>query len=96
MAAYMLAFVRIKDVEAFQREYIQKAHALVEKHGGKSVAATEKYETIEGSLPEGRVVILEFPSMEKAKAFYDDPEYQPLKKIRKTFCDSDSIIFETL
>ena len=49
---------------------------------------------LEGNFPEGRVVIVEFQSMEKAEAFYADPDYQPLKEVRSKFSQSDSAIVE--
>ncbi|WP_196885165.1 DUF1330 domain-containing protein [Aureivirga sp. CE67] len=94
MKAYMLAFVRVNDLETFNREYIEKAVPIVEKHGGITVGVDENPETIEGKVPEGRVVVVEFPNKEAAMNFYKDPEYAPLKEWRQKTSDSDSIIFE--
>ena len=94
MKAYMLAFVRVKDLETFNREYIEKAVPIVQRHGGVTVAADENPSTIEGSLPEGRVVIVEFPTKQAAVDFYNDPDYQPIKAWRQQVSESDSIIFE--
>lgn len=90
----MLAFVRVNDLETFNREYIEKAVPIVERHGGVTVAVDENPDTIEGSMPSGRVVIVEFPSKEAATGFYNDPEYQPIKAWRQQVSDSDSVIFE--
>ncbi|MGF1697147.1 DUF1330 domain-containing protein [Vibrio kyushuensis] len=95
MPAYMLTFVRIHDHEAHQRDYLVKAHAILEKHGGKALAVTDQLDVIEGKMPEGRVVLVEFPSKEHANAFYTSPEYQPLKQLRSTILDADSAIFES-
>jgi uncharacterized protein (DUF1330 family) len=94
MKAYMLAFVRIQNEDEFMMNYLQKAVKIVEKHGGRTIAANETYTRLEGKLPTGRVVILEFPSKQKALDFYNDPEYQPLKAWRHKNSESDSIIFE--
>ena len=94
MKAYMLAFVRVEDVETFNREYLQKAVPIVQRHGGVTVAANEKQTAIEGSLPDGRIVILEFPTKKDAEGFYNDPDYQALKEWRHKVSESDSIIFE--
>lgn len=94
MPAYMLAFVRVEDYVNFQSLYLEKAVKIVEKHGGVTFAVADNPPTIEGTLPEGRLVILEFPSKADAEGFYNDPEYQPLKKIRKEISQSDSTIFE--
>ncbi len=94
MKAYMLAFVRVKDMDMFNREYIEKAVPIVERHGGVTLGVDENPSTIEGSLPKGRVVVVEFPNKQAANGFYNDPDYQPLKEWRKKCSESDSIIFE--
>lgn len=94
MKAYMLAFVRVNDLETFNREYIAKAVPIVERHGGQTVGVDESPTTIEGTVPGGRVVVVEFPSKEAAHNFYNDPEYQPIKTWRQSCSESDSIIFE--
>lgn len=94
MKAYMLAFVRVNDLEAFNREYMEKAVPIVERHGGVTVAVDENPLALEGTLPKGRVVILEFDSKKAAENFYNDPDYQPIKAWRHQVSDSDSIILE--
>lgn len=94
MKAYMLAFVRVNDMETFNREYIEKAVPIVQRHGGVTVAVDENPSTIEGSVPEGRVVIVEFDSKQAAEGFYNDPDYQSIKAWRQQVSESDSIIFE--
>ena len=94
MPAFMLAFVRVEDYETFNREYLEKAVKIVSRHGGETFAVADNPPVIEGNLPKGRLVILEFPSKADAEGFYNDPKYQPLKKIRKQISQSDSTIFE--
>ncbi len=90
----MLAFVRVNDLETFNREYMEKAVPIVQRHGGVTVAADENPSTIEGVVPSGRVVILEFETKKDAEGFYNDPEYQSIKAWRQQVSESDSIIFE--
>lgn len=94
MKAYMLAFVRVNDLETFNKEYIENAVPIVQRHGGVTVAMDENPLTIEGTVPEGRVVIVEFPTKVAAEAFYNDPEYQAIKAWRQKVSQSDSIILE--
>lgn len=94
MPAYIMAFVRIHDFEAYQKEYLEKAGPIVVRHGGKALAVSQNPQIMEGTLPEGRLVIVEFPSIENAKAFYNDPEYKPLIKVREKMTESDAIMFE--
>jgi len=39
--------------------------------------------TLEGDWQPGRIVVLEFPTMEKAKAWWNSPGYAPAKLIRQ-------------
>jgi uncharacterized protein (DUF1330 family) len=94
MKAYMITFVRFTDIEAYNREYIKPAHEILTSHGGIALAVSDEMTVIEGNMPEGRAVIVEFPSMAHAQAFYNDPEYQPLKKIRHKYTQCDSAIIE--
>ncbi|MBW3695279.1 DUF1330 domain-containing protein [Vibrio sp. T187] len=96
MPAYMLTFVRIHDHEAHQRDYLIKAHAILEKHGGKALAVTDDVDVHEGNMPQGRVILVEFPSKQHAEAFYTDPDYQPLKQLRSTLLDADMAIFDAI
>jgi len=95
MSAYLLTFVRIEDLEAHARDYMPYAHPIVEKYGGKALSVTEEFDVWEGSLPEGRLVLIEFPSKKDADAFYADPDYQPLKEIREKISSSDTILFDS-
>lgn len=94
MPAFMVAFIRVKNQEEFNEIYLEKAAKIVSKHKGITIAVADNPPSIEGNLPKGRLVILEFPSMELANSFYNDPEYQPLKKARMLISQSDSTLFE--
>ena len=93
MAAYIIGRVEMRDT-AWTAEYVPKTTALVQKHGGKLLAgrgcAMEILEG-EGKLPSA-IIVLEFPSMEQAKAWYHDPEYAPLIKLRQTGSDANIIV----
>ncbi|MGI9326282.1 MAG: DUF1330 domain-containing protein [Pseudomonadales bacterium] len=80
---YMVAFVDVSSVERYTKEYIANALPLVMKHGGKVLSASDESVVKEGKFPPGRIAIAEFPSMEAAEAFYADPAYQPLIKVRQ-------------
>jgi uncharacterized protein (DUF1330 family) len=82
---------------AWLQEYGPKTAALVARHGGKYLVRGSTMERLEGTgtLP-SVVVVLEFPSMAQAKAWYHDPEYAPLIKLRQTGADLDFILVEGL
>jgi uncharacterized protein (DUF1330 family) len=64
-------------------EYKRHAAPLVERFGGRYLARGGKYEVLEGDWEPHRLVVLEFPDMESLKAWYDSPEYAPIKAIRQ-------------
>ena len=96
MAAYVIARVDVRNT-AWLAEYGPKTAALVEKHGGKLLVrggAVEKLEG-DGKVP-SIIAVLEFPSMEQAKAWYNDPEYAPMIKLRQSGSDTDLFLVEGL
>lgn len=84
MTAYCAAFMKFNNVNdmGFMNEYGPKAAALVKKHGGETIVFGRP-EVVEGEMPVNDVlVIIKFPSLAAARAYYDDAEYRPLKKMR--------------
>ncbi len=97
MAAYVI--VRVLEVRglAWLAEYRPKTEALVKKHSGKFLAGGGVKESLEGSgkLP-SNIVVIEFPSMDHAKAWYNDPEYAPLIKLRQSSASAEIDLVEGL
>ncbi|KEI71277.1 DUF1330 domain-containing protein [Endozoicomonas elysicola] len=94
MSALMVAFVRVHDLDAYNREYLSLAHPLIQKYGGKALVVSEKVNKLQGTLPDGKFVILEFPSLEKAEGYYYSGEHQALLEKGNPYFSSDSIIVE--
>lgn len=95
MAAYVIVRALEMRNTAWREEYAPKTAALVQKHGGRFLVRGGTRESLEGSgkLPVN-IVVLEFPSMEKAKAWYNDPDYAPLIKLRQSGCDTELVLVE--
>jgi uncharacterized protein (DUF1330 family) len=49
---------------------------------------------LEGNLPLHRLTVLEFPTLEAAKQFYDSAEYQPIQKLRLASTRSDVVLVQ--
>ena len=81
MAAYLLARVEVTDWDRY-KEYTKKTPGAVAKHGGRFIVRAGEMVTLEGPEETRRVVLIEFPSFEKAKEFYYSQEYQEAKKLR--------------
>ena len=95
MPAYMIILARVHDREKFMSGYAPAAGALVDKFGGRYVLRAPGAVSLEGSLPDGQsVVISEWPDMAAAKAFWESPEYQEIKKLREGICDVEVTLVE--
>jgi uncharacterized protein (DUF1330 family) len=81
MPAYMVADVDVSDPERY-REYSAQVAATVEAHGGGFLVRGGAAEAIEGDWLPTRFVIIEFPSKDAARAWYDSAEYQSIVGIR--------------
>ena len=82
MAAYVIAEIDITNPEGY-KAYTAAVPATVEKYGGRFMVRGGKAQALEGDWSEARRVILEFPSMEAARKWYDSPEYEKPLAIRK-------------
>src|SRR5688572_17459258 len=81
MAAYVIAQVdEITDPGALE-EYRAKVGPIVERYGGRTVAAGPP-DVVEGQLRPTLAAVMQFPSMEQLQAFYAAPDYQDLKALR--------------
>ena len=94
MAAYIIGRVQMRD-PAWVAEYGPKVGELVKKHGGKFIVRGGKMEKLEGkeALP-SVTVVLEFPSMDQARAWYNDPAYGPMIALRQTGSDAELTLVE--
>ena len=80
--AYIVADVHVTDPETM-KQYSPKAAALIESFGGRFVARGGKVEVLEGEPPVGRVVLVQFPSMERAQQYWNSPGYREIAPIRQ-------------
>ena len=88
MKGYLAAFVEVSDRERYSKEYGQYVRPLIAKHSGSMLINTDQGSSKEGALPRGKLVVIEFPDMATAEAFYNDPEYQPYKAVRQSIAPS--------
>lgn len=78
---YAVAEISVHDAEGY-KAYVAAVTPLVEKFGGTYLVRGGQAVAREGAPPAGRVVILEFPSVAAAEAFYDSPDYQAVLPLR--------------
>ena len=93
MPAYILVEIQINDPEKYEG-YKKLTPASIASYGGKFIVRGGHTESLEGNWEPGRIVIVEFPSIEKAKAWYTSPEYQAAKEIRLAASTGKMILVE--
>jgi uncharacterized protein (DUF1330 family) len=82
MAAYVIVEVTITDTELYE-EYKKLTPAAIAAYDGKFVVRGGQSESIEGDWNPQRVVVLEFPTVERAKEWWSSDLYSKAKKIRQ-------------
>lgn len=95
MPAYVVAEVDVTNPEQF-KQYQQLAPEAIKQYGGRYLARGGRSVTLEGDWRPSRVVVLEFPSLEQAEAFYNSPEYQRAIAARAGACDMKMVAVEGL
>ena len=95
MAAYVINDMEVTDAVTFD-EYRKLSPATVALYGGRFLARGGATQTLEGSWSPKRLVILEFPSVERAQAWLESPEYAPARKLRQMSTRSNLIVTEGL
>jgi uncharacterized protein (DUF1330 family) len=82
MPAYLIAEIEVTNPEGY-KEYTTLVPATIAKYGGRFLVRGGKAHPIEGDWPERRRVLIEFPSIEAAKRWWDSPEYEKPMALRR-------------
>ena len=93
MAAYVIADLEVLDPEGFE-EYRRRVPPTIAAHGGRYLARGGTTEVLEGSWSPTRCVILEFPDLERFRAWWSSPEYAALRAIRERTARSSIVVTE--
>ena len=93
MSAYVIVDIDVKDAEQY-KEYVKLAPAAVALYGGKYLARAGRTEVLEGEWVPKRLVILEFESIEQAKAWLESPEYSPARAMRHRTAITNMVVIE--
>jgi len=93
MTAYVIVDIEVTDPEGY-KEYVKLAPEAVNLYGGKYNAHGGPNETLEGNWQAKRLVILEFPSVEQAKAWLNSPEYAPARALRHQYARTNMVVVE--
>lgn len=91
--AYFIIDVKIHNYEAI-KPYAEKVANTHEAFGGKLIVYGAKAEPLEGKIPEGQIVILQFDNIEQARAWHDSDEYQAIIGYRQAASEGNAYLVE--
>lgn len=83
MPAYLIADETIFDPDTFE-EYKRAVLPLITAYGGRFLSRGGTITVLEGNTgwAPGRMVLIAFPDMASLMAWYESPEYAPVRDIR--------------
>ena len=90
---YAIVLVNIDDEERYA-DYRAGTQASLDPHGGRFIVRGGAIECVEGTWDAQRTVVIEFPSIEDARAWYHGDGYQELAKIRREASTADLVLVE--
>lgn len=91
MSAYLIARINVTDWDTYQ-EYMKLTPDIIASHNGRFISRGGELSTLEGEEESRRVVIIEFDSVEAAKAFYHSDAYQKAVQVRANAADAQFIV----
>ena len=95
MPAYIVVEIEVHDTDRYE-DYKQMVAPSLQSYGGRFLVRGGKVETLEGDWSPKRFVIVEFPSLERAKAWWDSREYADAKALRQATAKTQMIVVEGL
>jgi uncharacterized protein (DUF1330 family) len=94
MPAYYLVGVReIKDPVAMV-DYRARINAVVEQFGGRYVVIGGPFHVLEGSYQPVFAVMIEFPTRQDARLWYESEDYRELKALRLSATVSNAFLMD--
>ena len=93
--AYVVVEIAVHDPSNYER-YKQLSPSSIAAYGGRFIVRGGAVESLEGEWSPGRFVILEFPSADRARAWWASPEYAEAKALRLATAHSKMILVEGL
>ena len=97
MSAFIIADVAVEDLDAYRASgYLEAVPEIAARHGGRYRARGGASETLEGEWVPARLVVIEFPDVERLRAFWNSDEYAPWRAVRERLARSRIVATEGL
>ena len=92
---YIVAQISVTDTETY-KSYVAQVGATVEKFGGEYIVRGGQSDTVEGTAPGERTVVIRFPSYQAAQDWYHSEDYKDVGAIRRSASSGMMTIVEGL
>jgi uncharacterized protein (DUF1330 family) len=93
MAAYLISDVSARDPAALEL-YRTRAAASIVRYSGRYLVRGGEVETLEGDWRPRMIVVVEFPDLDRARAWYHSPEYAEALAVRDAALSRNLILLE--
>ena len=91
MPAYAIFDIVVTDSERYE-DYKKLAPPAIAAYGGKYLVRGGRLDVLEGDWNPSRIVVLEFPTAEQARAWIDSPEYREARALRHATATTNAIL----
>lgn len=89
---YLVAHISVHDKDGFQK-FVEMATPVIGEYGGKVLAREPAPDVREGKAL-GLCIVIEFESIEQARAFYESEQYTAARIVRETASDTHLVLIE--
>ncbi|MFD5507975.1 DUF1330 domain-containing protein [Streptomyces sp. NPDC127051] len=93
MTAYAIGHIRPETMNEDILRYIEEIQSTMDPFGGRFLVHGAETEVKEGPWP-GTVVVIAFPDIESARAWYDSPAYRALLPLRTRHIPGEVILVD--
>ena len=93
MTGYAIFNINVNNPENY-KEYVEKVNPIVKKFGGEFLVRAGEFQIFDGETKFPRIIILKFPTYEKALEWYNSDLYKPLKELRQKGSEGNIIIIK--
>ena len=93
MPAYVLVDSQVTDPQKYE-DYKKLTPASIEAYGGRFLARGGALEVLEGDWKPTRVIVVEFPTLEDARRWYEGPEYTAARKVREGAAHMNMVVVQ--
>src|SRR5204863_6051949 len=93
MSAYIIVDIEVTDPAGYE-EYKSLTPGSIAAYGGTYLARGGRTEVLEGEWTPQRLVILQFPTFDRAKAWLHSQEYAPARALRHRHARTNMVLVD--